>query len=389
MHSTTREVSTEKHGVGSLSGRVEIRDLRKTFVRSHGGPVRAIDGINLNIDQGQFCVFLGPSGCGKTTLLRCLAGLEIPDSGDISVGQKVLYSSSTKKVVAPQDRGMGMVFQSYALWPHMTVEQNVAFPMTTRRRRDGSREKVRDRVQHSLSTVGIQELSKQPVSALSGGQQQRVALARAISYGSDVICFDEPLSNVDAKVRIQLRQEILALQRELGFTAIYVTHDQEEAMEMADLLVVLKEGEVEQQGLPQEVYRRPVSRYVAKFIGSADTVVGKVVSNRGVLSVRTAIGEVIVSTSAYTRGLEIEQQVSIVVRAEDWQIVDHKDTSMAHENFWTGSVESVAFLGSSTLYEVKIDSQMFNVEAQGKSGLRKGQSIGLLLNPESLHVVTQ
>lgn len=372
----------------SGTGRIQVRDLNKIFVRNDGAVVKAIDGVDLEIEQGQFCVLLGPSGCGKTTLLRCLAGLESPESGEIRIGETVLYSSAGKVSLTPQDRELGMVFQSYALWPHMTVERNVSFPMTTRRRRKSmTKAEVDDRVARALDVVGIPELARQSVSSLSGGQQQRVALARAIALGSDVILFDEPLSNVDAKVRVQLREEIQLLQRELGFTAIYVTHDQEEAMELADVLVVLKEGHIEQLGRPRDLYRRPVSRYVADFIGTADLLDGTVASVGESVVVDTEVGPVTVHAGADNIAGEVApgDETAVVVRAEDWRVAHGSDAS--GPNRWRGVVEAAAFLGSSTQYLVRVGSRVLRVRPQGSTEYVAGQELDLSLEPVDLHVV--
>ncbi|WP_043642073.1 ABC transporter ATP-binding protein [Nocardioides alkalitolerans] len=384
----------------SGSGRIEIRGLRKTYVRNDKTVVPAIDDVDLVVEAGEFCVLLGPSGCGKTTLLRCLAGLEEPESGEIVVGGRPFYASDRKVSLTPQQRRLGMVFQSYALWPHMNVERNVAFPMTTRRARGTfGKDEVRRRVTRALETVGIGELAQQPVSALSGGQQQRVALARAIAFGSDVVLFDEPLSNVDAKVRVQLRQEIHALQRELGFTAVYVTHDQEEAMELADVLVVLKRGKVEQAGRPRRLYREPVSRYVADFVGTADildgTVVGPVASadpgeGPRLVEVATALGTLTATAPPEEAGVAREgTEVGVVVRAEDWRITPPRTTTDGPgANRLVGVVRESAYLGASTQYLVEIAEQVVRVRPQGSAELAPGQELALYLEPGDLHLVT-
>lgn len=369
-------------------GRIEITGLAKTYVRNDGTTVPAIDDIDLTVDAGEFCVLLGPSGCGKTTLLRCVAGLEEPQAGSITVGGRTFYGG--KVSLTPQQRRLGMVFQSYALWPHMSVEKNVAFPMTTRRARGSfSRAEVRERVARALATVDIAELAGQPISALSGGQQQRVALARAIAFGSDVVLFDEPLSNVDAKVRVQLRQEIHALQREIGFTAVYVTHDQEEAMELADVLVVLKKGKIEQAGRPRQLYRAPVSRYVADFVGTADvldgTVTGPAEPGRTARSrVATALGELIVATS---EPAAVGTEVGVVVRAEDWRVLDTAGRR-GGVNELDGEVRDSAYLGAATQYLVDVAGHAVRVRPQGSAELAVGHRFVLHLDPDDLHLVT-
>lgn len=375
---------------GVAGGRIEIAGLAKTYVRNDGTKVPAIDDIDLTVEAGEFCVLLGPSGCGKTTLLRCLAGLEEPQTGSITVGGRPFYDRSRRVSLTPQQRRLGMVFQSYALWPHMSVEKNVAFPMTTRRARGSfSRTEVRERVAKALATVDIAELAGQPISALSGGQQQRVALARAIAFGSDVVLFDEPLSNVDAKVRVQLRQEIHALQRELGFTAVYVTHDQEEAMELADVLVVLKKGKIEQAGRPRQLYRAPVSRYVADFVGTADVLDGTVTAavapgRTPRVQVATPLGELVVATPA---PVAVGTEVGVVVRAEDWRVLDAPG-QRAGVNELDGVVRDSAYLGAATQYLVDVAGHVVRVRPQGSAELAEGHRFVLHLDPDDLHLVT-
>ncbi|MDT9591709.1 ABC transporter ATP-binding protein [Nocardioides zeae] len=371
------------------AGRIVIRDLRKTYTRNDGTTVPAIDGVDLEVEAGTFCVLLGPSGCGKTTLLRCLAGLEEPASGTIDVGGRPFFDTGSRVSLTPQERRLGMVFQSYALWPHMSVEKNVAFPMTTRRaRRHFSRDEVRERVAKALATVDIAELAGQPISALSGGQQQRVALARAIAFGSDVVLFDEPLSNVDAKVRVQLRQEIHALQRELGFTAVYVTHDQEEAMELADVLVVLKKGRIEQAGAPRQLYRTPVSRYVADFVGTADVVEATVVGveGPGLVAVTSEVGDLVVAAPGEAPAAG--SSVGVVVRAEDWRVVpDGAAAAAAGVNEVRGTVRDSAYLGAATQYVVEVGGRTLRVRPQGSALLDEGHALTLRVDASDLHLV--
>src|SRR5690606_21791699 len=255
---------------------VAITGLHKRFRRGDGSVVRAIDDVTLSVGRGELVVLLGPSGCGKTTLLRSIAGLEQPDSGEITVSGTTQYSSERGLDVPPERRNISMIFQSYALWPHMTVFDNVAYPLQSRRSRRPAKDELRRRVREALTLVGVPELERQYHSQMSGGQQQRVALARALVSNDEVVLFDEPLSNVDAKVREQLRLELLAMQRSLGFSAVCGTHDQAAAMELAHRIAVIDTGRVAQIGTPQEIYLRPATRYVANFIGASNEVVGRV-----------------------------------------------------------------------------------------------------------------
>lgn len=239
----------------------EVRIDRLTRWFGAGG-VRAVDGLSLTVAEGQLVVLLGPSGCGKTTLLRCVAGLETPDSGTIEIGGVLMSGGRTQ--VPTHRRGIGMVFQNYALWPHMTVEQNVAYPLRARgiNRRDRSRQ-----ARETLALVECEGLVDRIPSAISGGQQQRVALARALVARPDLLLFDEPLSNLDFRLRAQLRRQLRDLHRSLGFTGLYVTHDQTEAMQLGTVVAVLKDGRLEQLAEPASLFSRPASAYVARFLG--------------------------------------------------------------------------------------------------------------------------
>ncbi|MBN9429811.1 MAG: ABC transporter ATP-binding protein [Burkholderiales bacterium] len=247
---------------------VDVQHLRKLYrsrARSGQADVLAVDDVDLQVHEGELVVLLGPSGCGKTTLLRCIAGLEKPASGEISINGRQVYSSSQRVYVPPEERHIGMMFQSYALWPHMTVFQNVAYPLASLAGYD--KEHTRERVADVLKRLGVAGLEHRYPGELSGGQQQRVALARALVGSPSVILFDEPLSNVDAKVRRRLRAELRELKAQTSFAGVYVTHDQEEAMELADTLAVMENGRIRQQASGREVYDRPASIYVADFVG--------------------------------------------------------------------------------------------------------------------------
>ena len=242
--------------------RVTIQGLIKKF--SGKPPTIAADDLTLEIAEGEFLVLLGPSGCGKTTTLRCLAGLEVPDQGRISFGARRVFDSGAGIDVAPDKRNIGMVFQSYALWPHMTVRQNIEFPLRVRKIRQGL---VEGWVDEIVRLVECEALLDRYPAQLSGGQQQRVALARGLVSRPDLVLFDEPLSNLDAKLREQVRGQLHELHARLGFTAVFVTHDQAEALALADRLAIMRRGRIEQLDTPHAVFARPVSEYVADFIG--------------------------------------------------------------------------------------------------------------------------
>ena len=242
--------------------------IRTIAVHRAFGPVRAVDGVSLDVAEGEVCALLGPSGCGKTTMLRLLAGFERPDQGCIMVGGEIVAGGKT--FVAPERRRIGMVFQDYALFPHLDVAANVAYALG---RRHPHR---RDRVREVLELVGLEDLGGRSPHELSGGQQQRVALARALAGTPEVVLLDEPFSGLDAGLRARVRQEVRAILLAAGVTALFVTHDQEEALSLADRVAVMRDGRVEQVGTPEEVYGRPASRWVAEFLGEADVLPGRV-----------------------------------------------------------------------------------------------------------------
>ena len=261
-------------------GTVRATGLVKMF-----GTVTAVNDLSFEAKAGEFLTLLGPSGCGKTTTLRLVAGLERPDRGEIQVGGRLLSSATSGLFVPPERRGMGMVFQSYAIWPHMTVFENVAFPLQELR---VPRAEIRERVMTILGTVGLGELHARPAPMLSGGQQQRVALARALVSNPEVLLLDEPLSNLDARLREEMRFELREMQAKLGITSVFVTHDQAEAMTLSDRIVVMNAGRIEQEGSPQEVYQRPSTRFVMDFLGRANHLPARPTAGRSRLQTHVA-----------------------------------------------------------------------------------------------------
>jgi len=239
---------------------ISVKNLVKSF-----GSLTVIHSISFDVADGEFVTLLGPSGCGKTTTLRCIAGLDTPSSGTIAINGETVSDPANGLFVPPHERDLGMVFQSYAVWPHLTVAENVAFPLTIKGERD-----VAAGVAWALDIVGMSKLAKRRPSELSGGQQQRVALARAIAARPQLLLFDEPLSNLDARLRDRTRLEISRIQRELKVPALYVTHDQTEALSMSDRIIVMEAGRIVQEGDPRELYQKPVNRFVADFIGGAN-----------------------------------------------------------------------------------------------------------------------
>src|ERR687898_1511742 len=261
---------------------ISIRQLQKSF-EAQQGQVNALKGIDLEVSEGEFCVLLGPSGCGKTTTLRCVAGLERPDGGEIEISGRLVNSPKSRIFVPAEKRQIGMVFQSYAIWPHMNVFQNVAFPLTQGQKRV-SKSSVTERVRAALKRVQLDGLEDRPATDLSGGQQQRVAMARAIVTDSKVLLMDEPLSNLDARLREQMRVELRKITKSIGVTTLYVTHDQAEALSLGDRVCVMNAGDILQIAAPNEVYTRPANLFVAQFVGEMNFVKGKVAGARQVES---------------------------------------------------------------------------------------------------------
>lgn len=349
--------------------RVVVRELRKVFQDGEGNRRTALDGVSLTVRPGEFVVLLGPSGCGKTTLLRSVAGLESPDSGEIEVNGRPVFSGTRRLSLPPERRELNMVFQSYALWPHMTLLDNVAYPLRCRK---VNKADARRKAAEMLELVGLGDRGSARPAQLSGGQQQRVALARAIVSDSEVVLFDEPLSNLDAQVRERLRTELASLQRRIGFTALYVTHDQSEAMAMADTVVVMNAGRIEQVGPPREVFERPQSRYVATFVGSANEVPGTVLSvgDSGLL-VETPFGQ-LQAGAAQAQTLAAGDRVRVMLRPEHCELgaVDAAGTVAA-------TIERATYMGGVMEYHVRTGAQTLVVRSMAAAGVDVGAPVWL------------
>src|ERR1700686_2167144 len=270
---------------------LNVRSLFTEYPGERGSVVKAAQDVSFEVPEGKLFTLLGPSGCGKTTTLRSIAGLEKPTSGEIEGGGQMVYSSDKGIFVAPNKRNFGMVFQSYAIWPHMNVFQNAAFPLQVRKLR---KKEIEERVMRVLQAVQLDHLVDREATKLSGGQQQRLALARALVMEPQLLLLDEPLSNLDAKLRHHLRFELKRLQRELGITTVYVTHDQSEALALSHEIAVMSEGRIQQIATPREIYTRPVNAFVADFVGSTNFLDGSVLGpdgEAGRIRVRTEIGD--------------------------------------------------------------------------------------------------
>ena len=357
---------------------IEIRGLHVRY-QSDRGVVHAVRGIALTVKEGQFYTLLGPSGCGKTTTLRCLAGLESASEGEISIAGTVVYSSSRRIMVPPHKRDIGMVFQSYAIWPHMTVFENVAFPLREMRGRF-NRAEIKAKVEQALHLVQLSGLEDRPAPFLSGGQQQRLALARALVREPKVLLLDEPLSNLDAKLREDTRVEIRELVKRLGITTVYVTHDQLEALTMSDVVAVMDQGRIVQEASPIEIYRAPQERFVANFIGLTNFVDGHVTlaanhSGLGMVETKAGILSCVVPTTA-----KVGDAVTVVVRPED--IVLNTGNNQPGDNLLEGKVSAAMFMGEAMEYQVEMaGATMMRLKLHASNMVTRGDTIRVQIPP--------
>jgi ABC-type Fe3+/spermidine/putrescine transport system ATPase subunit len=347
---------------------VVVRNLTKAFAG-----VRAVDNVSFAVNEGEILVIVGASGCGKTTTLRCIAGLEQPTSGTIEIDGRPVASDSL--FVPPEKRGIGMMFQSYALWPHKSVFDNIAYGLVLRKR---SKVEIRDAVQRALRSVGLENLANRFPSTLSGGQQQRVALARATVVEPKVLLLDEPLSNLDAKLREQMRVDLRQLVKSLKMTAIHITHDQSEAMAIADKVIYMRNGQIQQEGSPRDLYRRPASRAVAEFVGTATFLEGEVVpgSNSEDLRVR-------ISTNAEIRvavmGCSGGNRMILAVRPE---CVTLSETKPEGDNVFAAVVRSQVFLGDVTEYIVETSG--ITMKCRNSADHSVGTSLFVKIDPRDV-----
>jgi ABC-type Fe3+/spermidine/putrescine transport system ATPase subunit len=358
---------------------LEVIDLCKGFQdESKHGRVKAVDEVSFTVKEGQFFTMLGPSGCGKTTTLRCIAGLERPDSGKISVKGRVLYSSTQRISVAANQRNLGMVFQSYAIWPHMNVFNNVAFPLRVGDRRRTAKNEVKQRVERALDVVGLGHLAGRYATKLSGGQQQRLALARALVIEPTVLLLDEPLSNLDAKLRESLRFELKRLQRDQGITTVYVTHDQAEALSMSNEIAVMHDGRISQIGNPFSVYLQPENDFVADFVGLTNFIKGVVTEHRGRGGViRIGDGTLVVDN---TVDLGDGDDCVVSIRPEQVQVLP--DTTGSGPNYFPGTVVNRLFTGECMDYQIQIGADTIRCRTAASLRIGTGKPVTLSLPPE-------
>jgi iron(III) transport system ATP-binding protein len=354
--------------------KVTLKNLSKSF-----GEVVAVQNLNLEIKQGEFFSLLGPSGCGKTTTLRMIAGFELPDSGQI------FFDDNDVTYLKPNQRNSGMVFQNYALFPHMRVFENVAFGLQARK---VPKSEVRARVNRALALVDLANFESRKVTELSGGQQQRVALARAIVIEPYILLLDEPLSNLDAKLREETREEIRALQRRLGITTIYVTHDQEEAFALSDRIAVMNQGNCHQVGTPEEIYQKPVDRFVANFVGNSNILEGKyILQKNGLTQVEISSDWVIQTQPNLNSPLSKGQTVSLSLRPESISFVNGKESG---PNIFEGTIQKMKFSGSTVEYRIEVKGHSLRVKqlaGEDDFGRKVGDKVYLQILPKQISIV--
>ena len=359
---------------------VSLRGLWKTYPGSNNP---AVQNLSLNVHDGEIVTLLGPSGCGKTTTLRMVAGLEIPDAGDIFFGDQAVVVTSRRFSLPPNKRNVGMVFQSYAIWPHMTVAQNVAFPLKARR---VPKREIVERVQRALDLVGLSGFEDRPGPLLSGGQQQRVAFARALVTEPRVLLLDEPFSNLDAKLREQMRISVKLLQKRLSVAMLFVTHDQIEALSLSNRIALMNFGMVQQQGEPRVLYESPVNEFVRDFVGRTVLFKGQVQSSNpsGQIAIAIAGGRdcVVFGRSYNPNGIKNGDPVFIAVRPEDVEIQPALSATMP-SGISAGTVKTTLFVGERVEYQVEVDDQgLMMVYGERHQPIDEGRRVWLKLRPE-------
>jgi len=362
-----------------MGTKVEISGLSKRF-----GGESAVDGVSLDIDDGSFTTLLGPSGCGKTTTLRCIAGLEEPDEGQISIDDRLVSSPSKGTHVSPGERNLGMVFQSHAIWPHMTVEENVEFPL--KHQRSYSKDERRRGVKEALQFVDLSQYQKHLATNLSGGQRQRVALARAIVAEPDILLMDEPLSSLDMKLRKELRTEIKRLHDSLDITILYVTHSQDEALYFSDEIAVMNDGKIVERGPTESIYSSPSKYFTMEFLGHTNSIVGEVKQTIPEVVVETPVGTFISDNKL--AGAEEGKTATICFRPGEAEFLPNDD-DYGDTNIMYGKVVDRMITQNVIDYHIKVNDLVFSLHTLKNLRHQVGDMIKLRIDPSDIRVYSE
>lgn len=370
---------------------LEISNLVKTYSRK-GEQHTALRGVSFSAPEGAFVTLLGPSGCGKSTLLNMLAGLDRPTTGRIQIDGMVVYDSDARTFVPPGKRNISMVFQSYAIWPHMTVRENIAFPLLNGRKQSRNRAELETAIDAALQKVHLDALADRPAPLLSGGQQQRVSLARAIAQSPSLILLDEPLSNLDANLRDAMQKQIRSIVTEEGITAVYVTHDQKEALAMSDVIIVMSEGNIEQVGTPHDIYYRPTTRFVAQFMGSPnliDATVKNVAPDGKTASAASPLGTTVFPVGE--QSLKPGDTITLVLRQEDFTAYAGGSNVPTGENHYILPVKQSVFLGErmELVCAVEDSAQSLSVYVNARLIPEGTPQVALHYPPEKIHYIKE
>lgn len=355
---------------------LEIRDLKKKY-----GDFQAVEGISFRVDDGEFLTLLGPSGCGKTTTLRCIAGLERINDGQIIIGDRVVSSPSV--FVPPGKRLLGMVFQSYAIWPHMTVFDNVAFGLKCMNK-NLSREVIWEKTMRALKLVSLENLENRRATDLSGGQQQRVALARSLVYDPPVLLLDEPLSNLDARLRDAMRFELLEIHRKLKITTIYVTHDQSEAMVLSDRIIIMDRGKIAQMGSPREIYQKPADKFVAEFMGVSNILRFRILKKDS----QTVLARTDLGFDLFCEGKMEPPDGYLLLRPERIRMFRKQPEPAV--NLFKGVVKNIAYLGNLVNYIVTVKDMDLRIQADPREGVFNfGEEVLMGIEPKEITIIPE
>src|SRR5882757_6907183 len=357
---------------------LDVERLSKIYANRGDGPAGGLQEATFSLAGATFFALLGPSGCGKTTTLRCVAGLERPDHGLIRVGEQIFFDAVRGVSVPMNLRRIGMVFQSYAIWPHMSVFENVAFPLRVARDEKFTARELARLVGEALDTVSLGGFGDRSATRLSGGQQQRVALARAIVRKPRLLLLDEPLSNLDASLREEMRNELRRLQQQIGVTTVYVTHDQSEALEMSDSIAVMEQGRIVQMGTPRDIYFSPANGFVARFVGTTNWLAGQV-EDRRADSVRIRIADGTVIACRASEGLSAGDRVSVSVRPESIRLSESPPG--IDRNRLTGAIVFAGFVGNMTRYQLALGDAVIQAYDTPTSAHRVGDNVAFEFAP--------